>query len=188
MNNIKQLYESIMKSVAAEVKKALNEAYFDDGTRSQMIQYTPLRKALEDKQYKCMLWSKSKRNEKHTLTDMTIRRGANKSYVKIQSKKRTNDSTNILLPYKYYKDQPTAFNDSLINEICIICPPSNNYDPHGMVVDNTKACFFDIDYIINAIKSGELKIRKNQNAENVVIPESWAKENCKELITYKYQK
>lgn len=57
-----------------------------------------------------------------------------------------------------------------------------------MVVDNTKACFFDIDYIINAIKSGELKIRKNQNAENVVIPESWAKENCKELITYKYQK
>lgn len=120
---------------------------------------------------------------------MSLNRGTSKSYVKLVRKKAVTSTGQLMLQIGKYSmgdtDEFKWIDDNKVNEVCIIIPPAMNYDPNGEVVDNTKACFFDKDTILDAYVNGELKDKLTRNGKFIAIPERWAKTHAKEVISYK---
>ena len=158
-----------------------------DHYRVQIVQIKPLQAELIKRGYKCKLLSHLAREAQNVDYDMVLRRNSNEtSYVKIYRRRRSTDSNVIMLPIGKFDDKNSVFDDDKINEICIICPPQMNWNPSGMTVDNTKACFFKKDSLLVAYVDGTLKARTTKNGDSIVIPEAWAKKNAIEVIPYKY--
>lgn len=187
----KELYENIMRSVAVEVKKALNENKWEnaDHKHVQESQLKPLQAALMGLGYHCTLYSKDVRQSLGYNFEMSLRYGEEKSYVKLVRKKAVTSTGQLMLQIGKYNigddDEFKWVDDDKVNKICIIIPPLMNYDPNGKVVDNTKACFFDKETILNAYVNGELKDKLTRNGKFIVIPERWAKTHAEDVISYK---
>lgn len=190
--NRKQLYESIMTSVTKEVKKALNEfnryENCDHHHAGNVKDLMFLRDVLRNN-YSYIANHLSADAQKDKSYNLIVRRkDGQRRQVFVQQRKKGTTSGNILLLNKKYGEPISKLENPQIDEICVVCPPIMNFDPNGQVVDNTKACFFDKEFIIEAIKRGDIKVKLTRDGENIVIPEKWAKENAKEIITYKYKK
>lgn len=161
-----------------------------DHHRVQIVQIKPLEYELKSMGYKCTLLSKSAKELKGVQYDMILKRHDGESrYVKVIRRRRTTDTANVMIPIGKFDDNTfTLFDDPKINEICLICPPHLNYDPYGQIVDNTKACFFDKDQLLDAYINNKLKAVTTRDGDSIVVPDRWAKDNAKEVVSYKYKK
>lgn len=108
--------------------------------------------------------------------------------VYVQQRKKGTTSGNVAIRLRKYGEDLSLLDNPEINEICLICPPIMNYDPNGKIVDNTKACFFEKDYIKDKVDNGKIPIKKTRDGEMLMLPEKWIKENAKQIISYKYTK
>lgn len=190
MKSKRELYESIMHLISVEVKKALNEynKYEDcDHRRGGNIKDLKfLQHVLQyEHGYKASLVS-STLNVPYNLI---VRREDNeRRQVYVQQKKKGTTTGNIAITIRKYGDAESILDNPQIDEICVVCPPAMNSDPMGNIVDNTKACFFDKDFIIDALKNRELEVKKTHDGETLIIPDRWAKVNAKEVIVYQYKR
>lgn len=193
MTNKKQLYESIISSVAKEVKRTLNEySKYENCDHHHTVNkiFLALTDALNklDPSYKATYFSKERRDLLKIPYNLRLTRDGKRVGVFVVTRHATNKSGNVQLVNKRRYEPNSLLERDGIDEICIICPPEQNYDKSGSVIDNTKACFFDKQYVINAIENGKLTIKRTAEGETIMFPESWAKSEAKQVIAYKYKK
>lgn len=180
----------MMSSIAIEVKKTLNEYNkFENCDHRRGGNFKDLKCLANVLQYEYGYKAVLVSSTLEKPYNLILRREDNvrRQVCALQRKKTTTTRNIEFLVKKYGNTEISKLADPEIDEICVICPPHMNYDPHAKVVDNTKACFFDIETILNAVQSGELEYKKTREGEAVIIPEEWAKENAKEIITYQFK-
>ncbi len=190
MLNKKQLFESIMTSIAKEVKTALNEynKYENaDHHRGGNIHDLKFLAQVLTSEYGYKAYPVSSTLDKPYQLILRRESGVRKN-VYVQQRKKGTMTGNIALKLRKYGDEVSILDNPEINEICLICPPVMNYDPRGEVVDNTKACFFEKDYLKDKVENGEIPITKTRDGEMLMLSEKWIKENAKQIISYKYKK
>ena len=182
-----------MASVAKEVKAALNEYSKYENADHHHTANKPilaLTDALNklDPSYKATYFSRERRDLLNIPYNIRLTRDGKRVGVLVVTRHATNKSGNVQLVNKKRYESNSVLERDGIDEICVICPPEQNYDKNGSVIDNTKACFFDKQYVIDAIENGKLPIKRTAEGETIMFPESWAKSEAKQVIAYKYKK
>ncbi len=187
MNN-KHLYNKIINAINESVQNALNEynKYENsDHHRGGNIHDLKFLAQVLTNKYGYKAYPVSSTLGKPYQLILRRESGVRKN-VYVQQRKKGTTSGNIALRLKKYGETLSLLDNPEINEICLICPPVMNYDPRGEVVDNTKACFFEKDYLKDKVEHGEIPITKTRDGEMLMLSEKWIKENAKQIISYKY--
>lgn len=185
--NLKQYTYCFMSSMTGG-NLALNEKRYEDCDHHRGGTIKDMKALVDALNYEKHYYRATLDPRKETPYQIILRRTANeKSYVKVQCRKKPTTTGHIELVLQPYGESENILDNPLIDEFCFICPPENNYEPDGLVVDNTKACFFKKQHILDEIENGTLKVTKNRQGTVLLISEHWLKTNADEVVSYKYK-
>ena len=173
------LEKTLAEQICFSVQNTLNEAAdpHHAGLRSYIVTLNDIINKFTD--WRSILFS-AEMNKPYNLK---IIKDNGASYVKVYQRMPKTQSDNTQITLEDYRNELTVFDDEQVNEICILIKPKNGgADPN----ENTKACFFDKQYILDCVESNILKTHKTKDGLMIDVSDRWAKENCQYMIKYAY--
>ena len=190
------LYDKIIKAINKSIYNALNEynyANADHGHAGNVNNTLTLVDAINEKYpaHKAIRLTPDYRKATGEHCNLKLRRDDGiLRRVWVQQRKTTSKSGNIqVILQKYGEDNISMLERPDIDEFCFVCIPNQGETGN---IDNTKACFFDKEYIIDALNNEnfkhDIKLKSTRDGLTLTVSERWAKQYAKEIIKYKYIK
>ena len=105
-----------------------------------------------------------------------------KHTVKVCQRRGSTKSINTQIKISEYGSNESMLDNPEINEICILCKPKQQ--DRNSTKDNTKACFFDTQFLKDCLDANILKLQKTQTGLMLNLEDSWVKKSCQYMIRY----